>query len=131
MKKLRVGILGTANIAERYGLSAFRTLENVELVAVASRTPERARTFATKHRLEAESYESLIARPDIDIIYSPLPIGLQEAWVTKAMRAGKHCIVEKSITGSLASAKRMLRASEKNGVALYENFVPEFHPQHT
>ncbi len=46
------------------------------------------------------------------------------------MRAGKHCIVEKSITGSLSSAKRMLRASEKYGVALYENFVPEFHPQH-
>ncbi len=130
MRKLRVGILGAAQIAERYGVNGFRAIENAELVAVASRTPDKARAFAAKHGLEAESYESLIARTDIDIIYSPLPIGLQEEWVTKAMRAGKHCIVEKSITSSLASAKRMLRASEKYKVALYENFVPEFHPQH-
>lgn len=130
MRKIRIGVLGAANIADRYGIGAFRALENAELVAVASRTPEKARAFATKHGLEAESYESLIARPDIDIIYSPLPIGLQEEWVIKAMKAGKHCIVEKSITSSLASAKRMVRASEKYKVALYENFVPEFHPQH-
>lgn len=130
-KKVRVGILGTAQIAERYGVSGFSAVENAELVAVASRTPEKAQAFAEKHGLVAESYESLIARPDIDVIYSPLPIGLQEEWMTKAMKAGKHCIVEKSITGSLASARRMVAASEESGVALYENFVPAFHPQHT
>lgn len=130
MKKLRIGILGAANIVEKYAIAGFRTLEHAELIAVASRTPAKARMFAAKHGLDAESYESLLSRDDIDIIYSPLPIGLQEAWVTKAMKAGKHCIVEKSITGGLASAKRMVRASEKYQVGLYENFVPEFHPQH-
>ncbi len=130
MRKIRVGILGTAQIADRYAVGAFRTLENAELITVASRTEEKARAFAAKHGLEIDTYESLISRDDIDVIYSPLPTGLQEEWMIKAMKSGKHCIVEKSITSSLSSAKRMLRASEKYKVALYENFVPEFHPQH-
>lgn len=130
MKKIRVGILGTSQIADRYAVGAFKTLERVELVAISSRTPEKARAFAEKHSAEPESYDSLIARDDINVIYSPLPIGVQEEWMVKAMKAGKHCIVEKSIAGSLASAQRMVAASEKFGVAIYENFVPEFHPQH-
>jgi dTDP-3,4-didehydro-2,6-dideoxy-alpha-D-glucose 3-reductase len=130
MKKLRVGILGTSNIADRYGIGAFKSLANVELVAVASRSIEKAALLASKHGIAAESYNSLIERKDLDVIYSPLPIGVQEKWVVRAMKAGKHCIVEKSITSSFASAKRMVRASETHGVALYENFVPEFHPQH-
>lgn len=130
MKKIRVGILGTASIAKRYAIPAFKSLPNVDMIAIASREAEKAREWAAEYGLEAESYESLIARADIDVIYSPLPIGLQEEWVLKAAAAGKHVICEKSITYSLESAQRMVDACSKNGVALYENFVPEFHPQH-
>lgn len=129
-KKIRVGILGSANIAKRYAIPAFQTLSSVELVAIASRNDAKAKEWADEYDLEPESYDSLIARSDIDVIYSPLPVGLQEEWVLKAAQAGKHIICEKSITHSLASAKRMVEACRAASVALYENFVPEFHPQH-
>jgi dTDP-3,4-didehydro-2,6-dideoxy-alpha-D-glucose 3-reductase len=130
MKNVRVGILGVSQIAERYGIPAFKSLPHVELVAIASRSAEKAQEAAMRHGLKPESYESLIARTDIDVIYSPLPVGLQEEWTQKIATAGKHVICEKSITYSLESAKRMVDACSKKGVALYENFVPEFHPQH-
>lgn len=127
---VRVGILGCANIAGKYAIAAFTSLPKVELVAIASRDENTAKEWAQKHGIEAESYESLIVRKDIDVIYSPLPVGLQEEWAVRAAAAGKHMICEKSITYSLDSAKRMVDAFKKNGLALYENFVPEFHPQH-
>jgi len=130
MKKVRVGILGCANIAEKYAIAAFKSLSNVELVAIASRKNDKAEEWAARHGLEAETYDSLIERKDIDIMYSPLPVGLQEEWTLKAATAGKHVICEKSITYSLESAERMVDAFKKNGLALYENFVPEFHSQH-
>lgn len=130
MKKIRVGILGCANIAEKYAIAAFKSLPNVELIAIASRGKEKAEEWAARHNLEAETYESLITRDDIDVIYSPLPVGLQEEWTLKAATAGRHVICEKSITYSLESANVMVGAFKKNGLALYENFVPEFHPQH-
>lgn len=130
MKKVRVGILGCANIAEKYAIPAFKSLPDIELVAVASREKGKAEEWAARHGLEAETYDSLIARGDINILYSPLPVGLQEEWTLKAARAGKHVICEKSITYSLESAQRMVNACREKGVALYENFVPEFHPQH-
>lgn len=130
MKKIRVGILGVSQIAERYGIPAFKSLAGVELVAIASRDATKAREAGARHGLEAENYESLILREDIDVIYSPLPVGLQEEWTLKAANTGKHVICEKSITYSVESAQRMVDACRKNNVALYENFVPEFHPQH-
>lgn len=127
---VRVGILGTADIAARYAIPAFQSLPQVQLVAIASRSPEKAQAMAARFGLEPESYESLIARTDIDALYSPLPVGLQEEWAVKAAAAGKHMLCEKSITYSVESAERMVQAFQQKGLALYENFVPEFHPQH-
>src|SRR3989338_8405900 len=72
-RTISVGILGCANIAAKYAIAAFKSLPNVELVAIASRKEDTAREWAEKYGLEAESYESLIALQDIDVIYSPLP----------------------------------------------------------
>jgi dTDP-3,4-didehydro-2,6-dideoxy-alpha-D-glucose 3-reductase len=129
-KVVTIGILGTADIAMRYAIPAFRSLPQVKLVAIASRSAEKAVEIGARYDLEPESYESLISRSDIDAIYSPLPVGLQEEWALKAAAAGKHVICEKSITYSLESAERMVHAFAERGLALYENFVPEFHPQH-
>lgn len=128
---VRIGVLGCAEIADRYAIPAFKSLPYVEVVAVASRSREKAEAFAKQHALEAEEYESLLERTDIDVIYSPLPVGLQEEWTLKAAAKGKHVICEKSITHSLESAQRMVAACKEAGVALYENFVTEFHPQHS
>lgn len=129
-KIVTVGILGTADIAARYAIPAFQSLPHIKLVAIASRSAEKAKEVAARFGLEPESYESLIARDDIDVIYSPLPVGIQEEWALKAAATGKHVLCEKSITYSLESAERMVDAFAKKGLALYENFVPEFHPQH-
>ena len=128
---VRVGVLGCAEIAGRYAIPAFKLLPYVEVVAVASRTRAKAEAFAAQHALEAEDYDSLLERADIDVIYSPLPVGLQEEWTLKAAAKGKHVMCEKSITQSLESAQRMVAACKASGVALYENFVTEFHPQHS
>jgi dTDP-3,4-didehydro-2,6-dideoxy-alpha-D-glucose 3-reductase len=130
MKKIRVGILGCANIAEKYAIPAFGSLPSVELVAIASREKSKAEEWGARHGLEAETYDSLIRREDIDVIYSPLPVGTQEKMVLRAAENGKHIICEKSITYSLESAQQMVAACKQHNVALYENFVPEFHPQH-
>jgi len=130
MKKVRVGILGCANIAGKYAIAAFKSLPNVELVAIASREKAKAEEWAARHGLEAETYDSLVARDDLDVIYSPLPVGLQEEWALRVAAAGKHMICEKSTTYSLESAKRMVDAFKQNNLALYENFAPEFQPQH-
>lgn len=127
---MRVGILGCAQIAKRYAIPAFQSLPGVELVAIASRDKAKAEEWGTLFGIQAETYDSLITRTDIDVIYSPLPIGLQEEWVLKAAAKGKHLICEKSITYSLESAQRMVDACAKNGVALYENLMSDFHPQH-
>jgi dTDP-3,4-didehydro-2,6-dideoxy-alpha-D-glucose 3-reductase len=123
MKKIRVGILGCANIAERYAIPAFKSLPTVELVAIASREESKAAEWAARHAIDVETYMSLVVRDDIDVIYSPLPVGLQEEWVLKAAQNGKHVICEKSITASLASAMRMVKACEDANVALYEQIL--------
>ncbi len=129
-KQLRVGILGCARIAEKYAIAALRAVPSIEVLAIASRDLEKARAWGAKFAIEPETYESLVARDDIDAVYSPLPVGLQETWAIAAMERGKHVICEKSITHSLESAQRMTTVSQERNVALYENFVPEFHPQH-
>jgi dTDP-3,4-didehydro-2,6-dideoxy-alpha-D-glucose 3-reductase len=129
-KNIRVGILGCAQIARRYAIPAFLSMPGVTLVAIASRDRIKAETWAEEFSIEAESYDSLIRRTDIDVIYSPLPIGLQEEWVTHCARAGKHVIVEKSASYSYESVLRMVAICKEYAVGLYENFVPEFHTQH-
>src|SRR3989338_11009803 len=97
-RTISVGILGGANIAAKYAIAAFKSLPNVELVAIASREEAKAGGWAERYGLEAETYDSLVARDDIDVVYSPLPVGLQEEWVLKAAATGKHLICEKSMT---------------------------------
>jgi len=131
MKKISVGILGCAEIAKRYAIPALLSLPGVELAAIASRSQSKASAWAEEYGAAPETYESLLERTDIDVIYSPLPIGLQEEWALKTAQAGKHMICEKSITYSYGSAQRMVDEYKRNGLSLYENFVPEFHSQHT
>lgn len=131
MKRVRIGILGCASIAEKYAISAFKSISDVaELVCIASRDPKKAKETATRHGIEPESYDSLLQRKDIDAVYIPLPIGLHEEWTIKSAEAGKHIICEKSLTDSFTSAKKMVAACEKHNLVLYENFMCAFHPQH-
>lgn len=127
---LRFGVLGCAAIARRLMLPAMRATPAVKLVAVASRDAGKARAFADEFGCAAETdYETLLARPDIDAIYLPLPPALHEPWAVRALAAGKHVLCEKPGATTLAGAQRMAAAAQANGRYLAENFMFLHHPQ--
>ena len=131
MKKIRIGVLGCANIAHRSMIPAILSLtDKFELVAVASRTIEKATSFAQEFGCEAIApYENLIARPDIEAVYIPLPTGLHKEWINKALMAGKHVYAEKSIAFSLSDAMEMVQNARNHNVALMEGFMFQYHSQ--
>lgn len=131
MKKIRIGVLGCANIAHRSVIPAILSLpEKFELVAVASRTLDKATVFAQEFGCEAVApYESLVERPDIDAVYVPLPTGLHKEWINKALSSGKHVYAEKSIAFSLEDALEMVRNARAHNVSLMEGFMFQYHSQ--
>ena len=131
MKKLRIGVLGCANIAKRSVVPAILTIPELELVAVASRTLPKATEYAQLFNCEAVvGYQNLLDRKDIDAIYMPLPTGLHEEWVLKALETGKHILIEKSLAMSYASAQVMVQKAKEKGLLIMENFMFLYHGQH-
>lgn len=125
--RVRFGVLGCANIARKYAIDSIR--RTATLVAVASRGP-KAKEWAEEYGCDAESYDSLLQRDDIDAVYVPLPVGLHREWVENAARAGKHVLCEKALAGSYEDVKRMVRTCQEHNVLLIENYVVEHHSQH-
>lgn len=131
MKKLKIGVLGCANIARRSVIPAILTIPKFELIAIASRTKEKAEEFASLFNCESiTGYQNLINRADIDVIYMPLPTGLHEEWVLKALEAGKHILIEKSLAMDYHSAKKMVEKAKERGLLIMENFMFLYHGQH-
>jgi len=131
MKKVKIGVLGCASIAERMMIPAIRSMEEWELAAVASRSIEKAKRFAEKFNCEpVEGYEPLLEREDIEAVYIPLPNGLHYEWGMKALGKRKHCLVEKPLSCDYMSAKNMVETARQHKVSLIENFMFVFHSQH-
>lgn len=126
---IRVGILGCAGIARRSLAPAFASHADFALTAVASRSPEKARAFATPYGAQTCSYEQLVARDDLDLIYCPLPTGLHYEWVRRALSAGRHVLCEKSLACSEAQVVSLVELARRKGVLLMESFQFRFHGQ--
>src|SRR5262245_52331796 len=112
---LRIGILGAARIAPNAVIRPARAVPEARIDAVAARDPARARAFATKHgipRVHA-SYDALLADPEIDAIYNPLPNGLHARWTIAALEQGKHVLCEKPFAASSAEAEAMAAAATR------------------
>ena len=127
---LRWGVLSTANINRKVLAGAARS-EDVRVVAVASRDLERARGFATEHGIPTAhgGYPALLADPDVEAVYLPLPNALHHEWTLAALRAGKHVLCEKPYSrrpGQVAEAFALAAAS---GLVLSEAFMWRYHPQ--
>lgn len=126
----RWGILGTANIA-RKNWKAIRLAENATLTAVASRDPDRARGFIGECLSDvpfpippaACGYDELLARPDVDAIYIPLPTGIRKEWVVKAAAAGKHVLCEKPCGADAAEVREMVEACRANRVQFMDGVM--------
>lgn len=130
-KHCRWGILGAAFIA-RKNWQAIRDAGNAILVAVASRDVARARTFIDECQASAPhaalpeamgSYEALLARPDIDAVYIPLPTGLRKEWVIKAAQAGKHVLVEKPVGCTARDVAEIIAECEKHRVQFMDGVM--------
>ena len=129
-KRLRWGILSTANIARRKVVPGMRRSTRSEVVAVGSRSESAARAFADELGIPRAygSYEELLADPEVDAVYIPLPNHLHREWTLAAARAGKHVLCEKPIALSAADAQEMVDACEAAGVRLMEAFMYRLHP---
>lgn len=123
--------MGCAGIAQRSMIPAIKTVPEWNLVSVASRTREKAESFADQFECEAVvGYENLLKRSDIDAIYMPLPTGLHHEWITKSLNAGKHVLAEKSIAYNYDSAVEMVNIAKANNLVLMEDFMFQYHSQH-
>jgi predicted dehydrogenase len=127
--RLAWGILGTGNIARQFatGVNASR---RGRLVAVGSRTDEKARTFGQTHHIPVAygSYQQLLDDPTVTAVYNSLPNNLHHEWTIKALRAGKHVLCEKPFAVNLAEAQEMFDVAEREGKLLMEAFMYRTHP---
>jgi predicted dehydrogenase len=130
MAPLRIGILGAANIAPPALIKPARRVDDVEVVAVAARDRAKADTFARKHgngRVH-DSYDALLADPEIDAVYNPLPNGLHGKWTIAALEAGKHVLCEKPFTANADEAIEVQRVERRTGLVVMEAFHYRYHP---
>jgi predicted dehydrogenase len=129
--KLRFGVLSTANIGLKKVIPAMQQGELTTVTAIASRDLAKARAAATKLAIPTAygSYEELLADPDIDAIYNPLPNQLHVPWTTKAAEAGKHVLCEKPLSMTVAEAKTLLDVRARAGVKICEAFMIRSAPQ--
>ena len=130
-EKLRWGILGSANIA-RKNWQAIRNSGNNVVVTVASRSVERAREYVVQNQIHAPmgaavrahgSYEELLADPQVDAVYVPLPTGLRKEWVIRAAEAGKHVACEKPCATSVADLHEMIEACRRRKVQFMDGVM--------
>ena len=130
-RKIRWGILGTANIA-RKNWQAIRLSGNSTIAAVASRDLERSRKFIAEcqHQVPMDiepqvfgSYEELLASDKIDAVYIPLPTGLRKEWVLRAAAAGKHVLSEKPCAVSVADLREIIEACRKHRVQFMDGVM--------
>ena len=129
-RRVRWGLLSTARINERL-IPVIRASERCELLAVASRSEETAGRYARQWEIPRaySAYEDLLADPDIDAVYIPLPNHLHTEWVVKAADAGKHVLCEKPLALTPAEVDQMAHAAERNRVVIQEAAMMRFHPQ--
>ncbi len=127
---LRLGLLSTANINLKL-LGGVRAAEGVEAVAVASRDGARAEAYAAEHGLGRAhgSYEALLADPDVDAVYIPLPNSMHVPWSIRALEAGKHVLCEKPLTRRPEDAQAAFDAADRADRVLAEAFMWRHHPQ--
>jgi predicted dehydrogenase len=130
---VRWGILSTANIATEKVIPGLRRSSLGEVTAIASRTEAAARATAVALGIPRHhgSYEALLADPEVDAVYVPLPNHLHMEWTIRALQAGKHVLCEKPLALRAADAELMAEAAESAGRLLMEGFMYRHHPSWT
>lgn len=127
---LRWGLLSTARINQAL-FEPLRISKRNRLAAVASRSQEKADAYARQHRIPKAygSYEALLADPEIDVVYNPLPNHLHAEWTIRAVEAGKHVLCEKPLALSLDEVDAITAAARRHKRVVAEAFMYRTHPQ--
>lgn len=130
-QKVRWGVLGVANIAVQKVIPGMQRGKRCEITAIASRDIEKARRAAQQLGIPKAygSYEELLADPQIDAVYNPLPNHLHVEWTIKAAEAGKHVLCEKPISLTVEEAIPLLSVRDRTGVLIEEAFMVRTNPQ--
>src|SRR5437660_311698 len=128
--RVRWGILGDARINDAF-IPGVQATSNGELVAIASRRPEAGSSAAERWAIPRvhHSYDDLLADPEIDAVYIPLPNHLHAEWTVRAANEGKHVLCEKPLALSLDEVRDIKRAAEHNRVQVMEAFMYRFLPR--
>ncbi len=131
MKTVRWGVLGVSKFAMTKVIPAMKSCTNARITAIASRDAVKAREAAGKMGIETSygSYEELLADPQIDVIYNPLPNHMHVPWSVKAANAGKHVLCEKPVSLNTAEVRELIAARDRHGVQVAEAFMVRTHPQ--
>ncbi|MGD0830262.1 MAG: Gfo/Idh/MocA family oxidoreductase [Terracidiphilus sp.] len=129
--KLRWGVLSTANIAVKKVIPAMQRGQHISVVAIASRDLAKAQSVAAALGIPVAygSYEELLADPNVDAIYNPLPNHLHVPWTIRAAEAGKHVLCEKPLSLTVAEAESLLAVRARTGVKIGEAFMIRSYPQ--
>jgi predicted dehydrogenase len=131
MKKVRWGILGVARIAVNRVIPALQQGRFSEVAGIASRDCDRAAAAAEQFGIPRAygSYEEMLADPEIEAVYNPLPNHLHVPLSIRAAEAGKHVLCEKPVAMDLAEAMQLVAARDRTGVVMGEAFMVQCHPQ--
>lgn len=126
---MRIGLLGASKIGIHAIIKPARRRDDVTVAAVAARDPQRARRYARKYSIAhvAASYQDLIQRDDLDLIYVGLPQSAHCEWTLKSLAAGKPVLCEKPFALNASQAEQMVDCARKNGLLLMEAFHYRFH----
>src|ERR1017187_10508056 len=131
MKNVRWGVLGVANIAVKRVIPSMQAGKYSEIVGIASRDAARAQAAARQLGIPKaySSYEEMLADPEIDAVYNPLPNHLHLPWSTRAAESGKHVLCEKPIGLNVREALELMAVRDRTGVKIGEAFMVQNHPQ--
>ena len=129
-RTIRAGLLGASSVSTYAMIEPARRNENIEVVAVAARDPERAHLFAQKHGIAevASSYSDLIERTDLDLIYIGLPPIQHAHWALRSLEAGKAALCEKPLAINASEAEEMVSMATTTARPLIEALHYRFHP---
>lgn len=125
MRKVKWGVLGTAGIAKGQTIPGMLEAENCELYAIAGRNPDKVKAYQDAFGFEKTygSYEELLADPQVEAVYIPLPNTLHYEWTIKALDVKKHVLCEKPLAPNAKMIQDMIDAANRNGVYLMEAFA--------
>jgi predicted dehydrogenase len=127
MQNKTIGVLGCSSIAKKAVIPAITECNGLILSGVASRTPEKAASFAKENNTEAFSYEELIAS-NVDAIYVSLPVGLHYEWGKRVLDSGKHLLMEKTFTETYAQAQELFQLAQEKELCCMEALMYRYHP---